>query len=253
MSPQSYKVSAPAQHAATTLLRNFDLRALGDIAPTQQNIATIIDVATQAFRLQKAVDQLVRVSPWWNPNALEESLEQLQDAVRAVEMVREGMPRFGARNAPNEIKEYSSYITSAPALHAAKTLLQNFLITPKASIQATEKNLAILVDVCTDIFRVEAAVDYVIRSLPWSSRGSLVSNLDVLRKAMRAVELVNNRMPRQADPITIPTQKKHELEIKLTKKELQQTQALAAQVAGARTVGEQQRLLQQAGVVHFDQ
>jgi len=252
MSPQNYKVSAPAQHTATTILRNFDLTPLGDIEATAQNIATIVDVATQVFRVHKAVDHLVRVSPWWNAHALEEGLEQLQDAVRAVEIVREGMPRFGARNAPREIREQDGYVTSAPALHASKTLRRHFLFTPKASIQATEKNLAILVDVCTDIFRVERAVDYVIRSLPWSSKGELTNNLDVLRKAMRAVELVRNRMPTRAEPILIPNHKKEELEIKLTKKELQQTQALAVQVAGARTVGEQQRLLQQAGVVHFD-
>ena len=252
MSPLPYKVSAPAQHAATTILRNFDLTPLGTIEVTPQNVATIVDVATQVFRLHKAMDHLVQVSPWWNANALEKNLEQLQEAVRAVEIVREGMPRFRAANAPAEIQGYPSYVTSAPALHASKMLMQNFRFTPRASIQATEKNLAILVDVCTDVFRVEMAVDYVIRSLPWSSRGELISNLDTLRKAMRAVELVNNRMPRRADPITIPVRQKEELEIKLTKKELQHTQALAAQVAAARTVGDQQRLLQQAGVVHFE-
>jgi hypothetical protein len=251
MSPLNYEVSAPAQHAATTILRNFDLRSLGDIEPTAQNIATIVDVATQVFRIQKAVDHLVRVSPWWNAHALEDGLEQLQDAVRAVEMVREGMPRFRSANAPAEIKDYTTYVTSAPALHAAKTLIQNFLFYPRASVQATEKNLAILVDVCTDVFRVEMAVDYVIKSLPWSSRGELRCNLDVLRKAMRAVEVVQNRMPNRAETIRIPVRQKEELEIKLTKAQLQQTQALAARVAAARTVDEQQRLLQQAGVVHF--
>lgn len=252
MSPLSYKVSAPAQHAATTILRNFDLISLGDVEATVQNLATIIDVATQVFRLSNALNHLVKSAPWWNANALVENLEQLQDAVRAVEMVREKMPRFGATNDPRDISEYPSYATSAPALHAAKTILQNFALRPKASIQATEKNIAILVDVCTDVFRVERAVDFVIRSLPWNNRNETVRNLDAMRKAMRVVEVVRNHMPVYAEPIQIPLKQKDELEIKLTKKELQQTQALAARVAAARTVNEQQQLLQQAGVVHFD-
>lgn len=250
MSPLNYKVSAPAQHAATTILRNFDLIPIGDVDATSQNLATIIDVATQAFRLHKAVSYLVKSAPWWNSNALVDNLEQLQDAVRAVEMVREGMPRFGTTNDSRDVNP--SYSTSAPALHASRSILRNFALRPKASILATEKNIAILVDVCTDIFRVERAVDYVIRALPWGNKNESVRNLDALRKAMRAVELVKNRMPSYEESIQIPLKQKDELEIKLTKKELQQTQALAARVAAARTVDEQQQLLQQAGVVHYD-
>jgi hypothetical protein len=59
---------------------------------------------------------------------------------------------------PSEVR----HLVSAPALHAARILLRNFTVDEKqvpgrdpASIPVTEYNLALLIDLCTDVFRLE--------------------------------------------------------------------------------------------------
>lgn len=89
----------------------------------------------------------------------------------------------------------NEFIVSAPAMHAARTLLKNFRFESTGTIEPTERNIAIIVDVCTQIFRVEAALDNMVQRVPWLDKRSLGQNLDQLREAVRAIELVRNRMP----------------------------------------------------------
>lgn len=91
----------------------------------------------------------------------------------------------------------NKYEVSAPALHAARTVLKNFDITETKGgrIRATEKNLAIIIDVCTGIFRVERAMDNMLNNLPWHNKEDLASNMDMLRDAIRAVDMVRKHIP----------------------------------------------------------
>lgn len=247
----NYTISAPASHAAHVLLKNYHLRETGSISATLDNIATLIDVATQSFRLVKVMDTLVQSAPWWNKQSLTDNLERLQDAVRSVETVLDNIPKYSnVEESPREIQEFiREYRVSAPALYAAKTLLQHFTIQQRTTLAPTEKNVAILVDVCTQVFRVEATVRYFLSHIPWQRKQDATDALVSMRKGLRAVELVRNRMPSYSRPIQITIHKKQEVEFELTKKQIQDAQKLVAKVAAARTVDEQQQVLIGAGLV----
>lgn len=177
-------------------------------------------------------------------------MEQLRDAVRAVEMVRERMPSFGeGRTTPAEIQEYPTYSTSAPALYAAKVIGQHFRVEQKTTILPTERNLAILVDVCTQIFRIEVAADYAVRIALSGDVSETRRNLVALQKALRALEVARNRLPEFAPIVAVPVRRKEEIEVKLTRAQLQEAEQIAQRVAAARTADEQQSILRQVGVV----
>ncbi len=141
------------------------------------------------------------------------------------------------------------YQISAPALHAARTILQNFDLHEKSTIRATERNLAILIDVCTQVFRVQAAVDTMVRTIPWADKNELGRRLEQLRESVRAVEVVRNRMPTFGTSLRVPQKERDDIEIKLTKDQMREAQQFGKQVAAARTVTEQQSLLMKAGLV----
>ncbi len=141
------------------------------------------------------------------------------------------------------------YQISAPALHAARTIMKNFDLQEKSTIRATERNLAILIDVCTQVFRVEAAVDHMVKTIPWADKAELARRLDQLRESIRAIEVVRNRMPNFGKTIRVPQKERDDIEIKVTKDQLKQAQEFGKQVAAARTVTEQQSLLMKAGLV----
>jgi len=95
-----YKISAPALHAARVLSRHFDFIEQDgvDLEPSVENVATIIDAHTQAFRMKAAMKYLFSQVNWLdNPDAgefLECKLEELQESVEPVDEFRKSLPRF---------------------------------------------------------------------------------------------------------------------------------------------------------------
>lgn len=142
------------------------------------------------------------------------------------------------------------YEISAPALYAARTLLKNFVFSerPGAKVRATEKNLATLIDVCTQIFRVERVMDRMVHTVPWLDKRDLAQNLENLREAVRAVEVVRSGMPKFPRNEGIVLAKKH-FEPDLTRSQVAEMERVRLAVVGAKTVEEQQRILQAAGIV----
>jgi hypothetical protein len=65
----------------------------------------------------------------------------------------------------------------------------------------TENNIAIIVDVTTNIFRVQNALDWMVKRTPWADKHELAKNMDLMRDAIRMLELVNNRLPRYANGV----------------------------------------------------
>ncbi len=89
----------------------------------------------------------------------------------------------------------SEYKVSAPALHAARAILRNFRLEPIDKIAATEQNLAILVDVTTQIFRIQPAMAAFVKEVPWTDKNGLKANIELLQNGIRALEVVSNRLP----------------------------------------------------------
>lgn len=141
---------------------------------------------------------------------------------------------------------------SAPALHAAKILLKNFEIVerPEGRIRATEKNIAILIDVCTDIFRVESVMDQLIKTTPWLDKDALARNLGQLRDAVRAVELVRNHMPRFANSDQqVPFSTGKGIEQVVSQEVQEHIKTVSRELSKVRTMEEERRVLKAAGIV----
>src|SRR3990167_11412028 len=123
MDSPNYKVSAPALATARMLWKNLEFRERGKVASTERNVAVLIDLFSQAFRLEGALEHLVRNVRWFNREELSLNMEKAQEALRALEVVRQRLPRF-ENNGVNG--------ASAPAYAAANALLQHFDVLHKA-------------------------------------------------------------------------------------------------------------------------
>lgn len=151
------------------------------------------------------------------------------------------------------LKDDAKYEISAAAYHAADTVLKHFDIVPKrgGKVAPTQNNLAILIDVCTEIFRVEAAMDHLLRQSGWQNRSELASNLDRLRDAIRLMEIVRNRLPSFGDVKhrTVPAWQKEGIARELTADQRREGEKVSSLLAAARTPEEEQRILRQAGII----
>lgn len=146
----------------------------------------------------------------------------------------------------------SNYEISAPALHAADVILSHFDIVEKrgGKIKFTKKNLAILIDVTTDIFRVEDAIDRLVRENPWNNAQALKENMARLQHSIRAVELVRNRLPKYNRADTqVPFSVKERVEREVSHETQKRIQEIGRQVTAAKTVDDQQKVLRAAGIV----
>lgn len=143
------------------------------------------------------------------------------------------------------------YEVSAPALYAAQTVLRHFelLVRPEGKIGPTLNNLAILIDVCTDSFRLQDSITHVLTSANWASRQSIVENMDKLREALRALEIVRNHSPRYENVVQVPAWQKQAVEREISK-DLQRAMSDISRALGtARTVEEEQAVLRKAGFI----
>jgi hypothetical protein len=244
------------------LFRNYQLQPLGRVEATEHNAAVVVDVCTQTFRLQSSLTALVDAAPWRDQNTLREQLDYVRGAVQALEVVRNRMPRYaqaipeasrvnGGYRGDTQDLAPAQYQVSAPAAHAARMLAKNFRFLQVAQLQPTERNLAIIVDVCTQVFRIEKEVDRVCSATLWQHPRELQQNLEGLRQALRAIEIVRNRMPSFAPQTRVVIREREKRELQLTKEQTTEVQRLQQLVASARTVEEQQRILNKAGIVHL--
>lgn len=145
-----------------------------------------------------------------------------------------------------------NYDISAPALHAAHTILQHFDLhqKPGGKVIPTERNLAILIDVCTDVFRIQIAVKNAVTKVSWQDKNELARNLEALQDSLRALEMVHNRMPRfRTNEMMTTIAHKQSIDEEMIKAKIRENSHIARALGDARTVEEEQRVLKQAGIV----
>lgn len=245
----NYKVSAPATAAAHTLWLNLNFQDRGKVAATQQNVAILIDLFTQLFRVEMALDQLVRTVQWLDREELASNMAKAQEALRALEIVRQRMPAF----------DRDTKGPSAPATNAARALLENFVIThkPHSRIRKppddrpvpTERNLARAIDVTAGIFRIEETVDVQVSQILRMDRTTLPQHLEMLRNTVRAVELVRNRLPNYEKAPAFTRRFPKTEPPKLTQEQKRYLGHVSTALKNATTVQEHQEVLQKAGLV----
>jgi hypothetical protein len=91
-------VSAPAWAAAKAILQHFILEQIpgGRVKLSEKNVAICIDVSIGLFRVEQLIDGPVAEVLKLDKNELGNNLKLLQETVRAVELQRNRLPRFGA-------------------------------------------------------------------------------------------------------------------------------------------------------------
>lgn len=139
---------------------------------------------------------------------------------------------------------------SAPALHAARTLMKHFELVPKRGgrIRNTENNIAILIDVCTQSFRMQNALDALCANVPRFDRTQSLQQMAILKEMVATIDLVRNKAPRYGEEAEVPLWQTEAVEAELTRGQMQEMQLVSKALAGARSVNEEQQILRQAGI-----
>ncbi len=88
-------------------------------------------------------------------------------------------------------------------------------------------------------------MNHMIKQVPWLDKNALAANLDQLREAVRAVEIVKNSMPSYEPDLGIPGKRMPEL----SRQQVEQAALVQAEVLKARTPSEEQKILRAAGIV----
>lgn len=237
--PGAYRPSGPALHTVRTLVKNFVIEPLpeGRYEASMLNLCKLVDVFTQAHKLEKALGNLARQVRWVHKHELERDMEAFQEALRAVEIVHQALPQYN----PGEQAE-----VSAPAYAATQVLMRhfNFIERPNGGrILPTFRNIAICIDVCSRIRVAQQAIDRALL-LPWARKDDLRHCLDDLRKTVRALEANKNAMPHLERPITPLWRKQSRVgEPELTRKQRQQLTETGRLLAQARTPLQEKSIL----------
>lgn len=148
------------------------------------------------------------------------------------------------------IPQDKQYEVSAPALHAARTILRNFTIAEVQGgrIRATEKNLGIIIDVCTGLTRVEKSLDNMLRNLPWTNKDALANNLDMLKDAIKAVDIARKQMPSYASNGSSSVLRDLGVQ-KMSSEQARTIQHVSTAIQNAKTPEEEQKVLRAAGII----
>lgn len=243
--PGAYKPSGPALHTVRILVKNFTISSLpeGKYQANIVNLCKLVDVFTQAHKLEKTLGDLVSQVRWLRKQELERNLEAFQEAARAIEIVRSALPQYN----PGEGQQAD---VSAPAYAATQVLMRHFKFERRphlGRILPTFRNIAITIDVCTRIRVTQQAIDRAL-ALPWARKEDLRSCLDELQRTVRALEANRNAMPHLERPIT-PIWRKMSPNVgepKLTRKQRDLLTETGKQLQHARTPLQEQAILRAA-------
>ena len=264
MSPDQveYSVSAPAIYAARTLGLHYHLieKTGGDVPFSDHNVAVLIDVHTQAWRIKAAMKNLFKQMYYPDIRSLEENLEAVRAAIESLDMQRQRMPNFDAESADRlhgklgiedkqsragANQQAQEYQVSAPALHACRMIHQHFDFVEKESgwLPYTERNVAGIIDTCTEIWRLERTMNELCTRTPWETRGEYLRHVGVIRKALQAVDLAQMRMPAYGREMSKPLWRTANREAKISDQQRRRTEQYAAALKNAKDPIEMQRIL----------
>ncbi len=258
-----YKVSAPALHAARTIALHFHFieKSDSDIPYCDHNVAVLIDVHTQAFRIKDAMRACFASREFYYPdlNDLEQNLESVQHHVSELDRLRHRLPRFvdderlhqrlGVENkpAPGTPLDANEYGVSAPALNAARMLMRHFDFVEREDtfVFLSEKNIAGIIDTCTEIRHLESALHLICTQTRWQHKDELRNNLNVMRKAMHTLDTAQMRMPTYSREMGRPIWKtRHHDATEITEAQMRRSQQAQAALKNARNPQDAARILQ---------
>lgn len=94
--PGEYVVSAPAKHAAHVMLMHFEIHEVADgkTAPTESNLAKLIDLYTKSYKIKPALNAIAKELDHTRPGEMERNFDRLREACRLLEMFDEDAPHW---------------------------------------------------------------------------------------------------------------------------------------------------------------
>lgn len=264
MSAAQYRISAPAIHATQTLLRNYQPQELGKFEATPRNIALMIDSATKIYQLQQQMQRLLTIAPYWvsQTHELAENIEEIREVIRLIEMTYEQMGVGHVTRRPHQTTDDGAWKEGAvrvlrdeqsdQAKRAARMLWTHYrwerTLIGKAA--ATERNLAILIDVSMDTWRANVTLPLLLRESGWMQR-DFSDNFKALRRALSDLSLLHNHMPgiAPARPAGEPLAGYKPVQQQPTRDQIERMKPVAAAFEAARTVEEATRVMKNAGII----
>lgn len=216
-----YRETISAHRSATVIARNFAFVQSGyidpqigrKVDPTVENLARLIDYATNFPVVVPVVKWFTRNFHWYDPPALrrqeeysddfidwmgtyedkhqrlEDELERVRWGVRQLEVAKEQMPETSRHG----------HLPSAAGWSAGHLLERHFNfkpLTPRmAQFWKGARTLGLIVDTTGGIARVEEALNRILTQTSWEQPSELMRNIERLRKAMRLLETAHNRLP----------------------------------------------------------
>lgn len=219
-----YQLSAPALHAARTLLRHFTVREneSSNIEFSETNLAKLIDRYTFSWRVKQAVKELCSQVNWVpnTSNDVMQNLDQLRESVEALQMIDQKLPRYrdesdqdsdfrdvgSERNRREAVKRSAVYRISAVSVYAIRMIQEHFefIERPDGQMDANEANLAGVIDVCTNIFRVQDALHRMCAMVRSMSKAEMAANMKLVRHVLAALDIACARMPGHSAPRALP-------------------------------------------------
>ena len=125
-----------------------------------------------------------------------------------------------------------------------RDLIALFRFDQIGRIKPTVKNLVLIVDVCSDVFRAHDAIRWMVRQLDWQNKDDLKRQLKQLRTGLQMLDIVRMRMPAFASGQTyVLKEKVDRIDVAITANRQREVSEVAALITAAKTVAEEQRIL----------
>ena len=215
--PGHYRISGAALHDARTIFLHATPREKGRIEATMRNVAIMIDVQTQIFKLEQQLDRLVQIAPWAKSRTheLAANIEEIRHVINIIENVQKQMQAGHVERTPYQMERegaWRNWQISEQARRAARFLHQHFMWerTAHGKVAPTENSFAHIIDSHMDLWRVNISLPLLIRESGWQTR-DFSENFMALRRALADMELLRNRAPRIAPGIVPKSTVKNEL------------------------------------------
>jgi hypothetical protein len=262
----TYEISAPALHAARTLLRHYVIteKIESEIEFSVENLARLIDRYTHAWQVKIQVRELTSRINWLPDAGLEDRLAELRDSVMALDTLRRDIPRYeGEGDQPFIVSDSAvaknqraararapEYHVSAAAIYAIRMIQEHYHFTEAewGQMDFNEVNAAGIIDVCCNVFRVQDALHRMCAMVRGMSQAEMAANMATVRTALKALDIAVSRMPGYQPPTRKLAKLKEGIGVvaELSHEQKRNRQQVALALSRARTPEEGMRVLNNA-------
>lgn len=266
----SYTITTPSLHAARVIRRNFTvkpicageridgryapiiLRTGQTLDPCQENIAILIDHAVKLPAKFRTLVEFVRETPWYvhagkpdsmfkwlghDSNRLEDNLERLRHGTRQLQKVAESLPYTPG---PQRTEP-----PCPAAWYAARVLCHYYEFearTPR--MRYSRKILALMIDLCTDIFRLQNSINDLLERSGWmDGQAEMQRRMKLIRTAVALIEYTKTHLPSPGRMGMVIKEVQIREVPNYTRDQQHDVDDLSRRLAGARSPHEERRIL----------